>query len=263
MIVSYQNQNNLIKNELYTNLDDIELGQTNKNLEFIESVETNYGLLTYLSNVYLFSGIGWCSILIFSELLSLSITKNNFNTLLYVYLFVGFIIGLFSILGTRAPSKIITLSNGDKKELIQNWKIYAFGIFTFGSGMMLSIIVYFINLKNSIIFPISIVANCIIFTLVQIIVMRQKTLDDIKYFPLLTSCASSLIIIGTIQFILVLINFNIIYQLILFTINIVSSVIYTGLIYVNTFKAIESYEKSELNSIKYAVEVIFDLFNLH
>lgn len=76
------------------------------------------------------------------------------------------------------------------------------------------------------------------------------------------SCVGGLIIIGIIKLILALVGFEKIVCLISFGVNIISLIVFTGLIYVDTLKAIDSYNKSELNAIKCAIELVLDLVNI-
>ena len=47
-----------------------------------------------------------------------------------------------------------------------------------------------------------------------------------------------------------------------FGVNIISIIVFTGLIYVDILKPIDSYNKTELNAIKCAAELILDLVNI-
>ena len=89
--------------------------------------------------------------------------------------------------------------------------------------------------------------------------MRQKDLDGLKYYGILMSCVGGLIIIGIVELILLLADFDKMVCIISFGVNITSLIVFTCLIYVDTLKAIDSYNKSELNAIKCAIELILVL----
>lgn len=76
------------------------------------------------------------------------------------------------------------------------------------------------------------------------------------------SCVGGLILIGIVELILALAGFDKIVCLISFSVNIVSLIVFTSLLYADTLKAIDSYNKSELNAIKCAIELVLDLVNI-
>lgn len=242
-----------------TSLVDIELGQTST---LGDQIVSNDGLFKYITNVYLFSGIGWIFTLVFAELMSLTITQSNYNILVWIYIILGFIFTILTSIISTKPSEIIVETNGAKREIISNFQICNYFLFCFFLGMMISPSIYMVNNANPVIFPVSIGITTGIFILVQIITLRQKDLEGLKYYGLLMSCVGGLILIGIVELILALAGFDKIVCLISFGVNIISLIVFTGLIYVDTLKAIDSYNKSELNAIKCAIELVLDLVNI-
>jgi len=242
-----------------TSFIDIELCQSNT---LGNKIVSNDGLFKYIMNVYLFSGIGWIFTLVFSELMSLTITHSNYNILVWIYIIIGFIFTILTSIISTNPSEIIVEINEVKREIITNLKICNYLLFCFSLGMIISPSVYMINNTNSVIFPVSIGITTGIFILVQIITLRQKDLDGLKYYGPLMSCVGGLIMIGIVELILGLTGFDKIVCLISFGVNIISIIVFTGLIYVDTLKAIDSYDKSELNAIYCAIGLVLDLVNI-
>lgn len=229
----------------------------------IEQILTNEGLFNYISNVYLFTGIGWCCVLLFSQLLSLTINSKNSGQLYIVYIVFGFGFSvLFSLLTISISSSVITDENKNHKEVIPPLKILMFSFFSFSLGMLISPCIYTINQTNQIIFPLSICITTFIFGFIQYYTSIQKNLDDIKYYVPLMSCVSGLILIGIIEIILALLGYDTFVCLISFVITFVSIIVFTGLIYVDTLRAIDSYNKIELDAIGCAINLILDLINI-
>lgn len=238
---------------------DVELGQTST-LE--NKIMSNDGLFKYITNVYLFSGMGWIFTLVFAELMSLTITQSNYNVLVWIYIILGFVFTIFTSIISLKPSEIVVETNGDKREIISNFQVCYYFLFCFSLGMMISPSVYIVNNSNPIIFLVSIGITTGIFILVQIITLIQKDLEGLKYYVPLMSCVGGLIMISIVELILALAGFDKIVRLISFGINIISVIVFTGLIYVDTLKAINSYNKSELNAIKCAIELVLDLVTI-
>ena len=66
---------------------DLELGHNRKQSQtHLTQALLNDGLFNYIKNVYFYTGIGWCTLLIFSELMSYIINKENLNLIFWIYL---------------------------------------------------------------------------------------------------------------------------------------------------------------------------------
>jgi FtsH-binding integral membrane protein len=87
-------------------------------------------------------------------------------------------------------------------------------------------------------------------------------MDGLLLYAPLMSAVCGLIMIGIVEIILALMGFNKLVCLISFGSSVVSITVYSGLIYVDTLKAIEQYNNDQLNSIKCAVDIVLDLANL-
>ena len=166
--------------------------------------------------------------------MSLTITQSNYNILVRIYIILGFVFTIFTLIISLKPSEIVVETNGNKREIISNFQVCNYFLFYFSLGIMISPSVYIVNNSNPVIFPVLIGITTVIFILVQIITLRQKDLENLKYYGLLISCVGGLIMIGVIELILALTGFDKIACLISFGVNIISIIVFTGLIYVDT-----------------------------
>ena len=99
---------------------DVELGQSNT---LGNQIVSNDGLFKYITNVYLFSGIGWIFTLTFAVLMSLTITLSDYNILVWIYIVAGFVCTLCSGFALSYPLEIVYEDNGNKRAIIANWKV--------------------------------------------------------------------------------------------------------------------------------------------
>lgn len=154
-------------------------------------------------------------------------------------------------------------TNGNIKEIISYLKIFNLFIFSIVYGMILSPLVYFINIINLKIFQILIVINFIMFVLVQRIFSSLKlglmNLEEIKYYSVLVAGIGGLIISCFICLIMSLLDFKKNIIIIGFVINASNVFIFASLIYANILEAIETYGEIKLNSTKC---VIFNILGL-
>lgn len=230
--------------------------------EDLTQLLSNNGLFNYIKEVYFYTGIGWVVLLISSELMSLSINTNNINLLYWIYLLIGFILTIITMIISSAQTETLTLENGSKKEIIPWWKIMSYLLFSFSLGLMISPAIFVVNKENKIIFPICILVTNAIFGIMSIFAWTRKNMDGLKLYGPLMSCVSGLIVIGIIEIILACLGFDKTVCILSFGTSIISVIVFSGLIFVDTLKAIESYNKSELNAIRCAVEIVLDLVNI-
>ena len=256
-------------NELkYNNYDDIESFGSNPNNQLapMTQILSNIGLLNYIKQVYFYTGIGWSCVLISGELMSLTISKSNIHILQWIYLSVGFCMSIFTMILCSSPNynpKLsLSLETEIKRENVPTWKIVSYLLFSYSLGLILSPAVFIVNNYNHIIFPLSILITNSIFMIIQFVVWMQKDISGIKFYTPLISCVSGLIMIGIIEIVLGCLGFDKTVLLLSFGTSIISIIIFTGLIFVDTLKAIESYNKSELNSIRCSIEIVLDLANI-
>jgi FtsH-binding integral membrane protein len=221
----------------------------------------NDGLLLYIKTVYFYTGIGWCLSLIVAQLMSLTISNSNIKTLQWVYLLAGFAICLLSMIGTICPSTVQTNGNA-KIEITPWWKIVCFLFFASSLGLIMSPAIFVANNINKIIFPLAIGITNFVFFVMQIFTWTRKNMDGLEWHGPLISAVSGLIVIGFVEIILACLGFDKMSCLLSFGSSIVSVVVFSGLIFVDTLKAIDSYNKSELNAIRCAVEIVLDLVNI-
>jgi FtsH-binding integral membrane protein len=240
--------------------DDIENGHNYNSGPLLQLTE-NDGLLNYIKTVYFYTGIGWCESLIFAELLSLTITKSNIGVLQWIYTIFGFVVCLLAMIGSISPSNV-SLNGRAKVEIISWWKIVSFLLFSASLGLIMSPAIYVVNNANKIIFPLSILITNFIFLSVQIFTWTRKNMDGLELYGPLMSTVSGLIMIGIIEIVLFCLGFDKMACLLSFGTSIISIIVFSGLIFVDTLKAIESYNKSELNAIRCAVEIVLDLVNI-
>ena len=161
-----------------------------------------------------------------------------------------------------APTDNITLENGSKKEIIPWWKFISYLLFSFSIGLMISPAIFVVGQQNKIIFPICILITNSIFGIMSVFTWTRKNMDGLQLVGPLMTCVSGLIIIGVVGIILACLGFDKIVCLLTFTTSIISIIVFSGLIYVDTLKAIDSYNKSELNAIRCAIEIVLDLVNI-
>jgi FtsH-binding integral membrane protein len=246
----------------YDNIDleiDIESNQAKTHLSQ-RLVDT--GLFDYIKTVYFYTGIGWSVVLVSAELMSLTTNTNNINLLYWIYLMVGFVFAIFTMIFASGPTDTITLDNGTKKEIIPCMKIISYLLFSFSLGLMISPVIFIVNQQNKIIFPICIGITNAIFGIMSLYAWTRKNMDGIELYGSLMICVSGLIILGIIELILALIGFDKTVCILSFGTSIISIIVFSGLIFVDTLKAINSYNKSELNAIKCSVEIVLDLVNI-
>ena len=263
--IMYNNNDNQI-NSSYSktneNYIDIEIGHENQVNNNLTQLLVNTGLFDYIKNVYFYTGIGWSILLISAEIMSLSINSNNINLLFWIYLLIGFGLTIFTMIFASASTDTITLENGSKKEIIPWWKIISYLLFSFSLGLMISPAIFTVNKQNQIIFPICICVTNAIFGVMSIFTWTRKNMDGIELYGPLMSCVSGLIVLGIIEIILACLGFDKIVCLLSLGTSLISIIVFSGLIFVDTLKAIESYNKSELNAIRCAVEIVLDLVNI-
>lgn len=241
---------------------DLEYGLNQKQPSHLTQLLLNMRLFEYIKQVYFYTGIGWSIVLISAELMSLSINSNNINLLYWIYLSIGFVLTIIGMIFSSAPTDTITLEDGRKKEIIPWWKNVSYLLFSFSLGLMISPVIFVVNNQNKIIFPICIVVTNIIFGIISIFAWTRKNMDGLELYGPLMTCVSGLIIIGLMEIVLACLGFDKFVCLLSFGTSIISVIIFSGLIYVDTLKAIESYNKSELNAIKCAIEIVLDLVNI-
>ena len=250
-------------------LNDIEMQSPS------DQILTNDGLFEYIKNVYFYTGIGWSLTLIAGELMSLTINKANFNVLQSVYIILGFFMSIIFMMpsisstyngydSSTSEMSVINTTNStyQKKEIIPTWKILSFLAFSYFLGFMTSPVFYIVNQYNSLIFPISILITIFVFCSMQIYTYTRKDMSGLSCYGPLMICVSGLIILGIIEIILSAVGFDKTACLLTFGTSIISIIVFCGLIFVDTLKAIDSYNKSELNTIRCAVEIVLDLANI-
>lgn len=238
---------------------DLESGE---NTSPITQISLNTGLFNYIKGIYFFTGIGWSTLLVIAEIMSFTINKNNINLLFWIYLLIGFGLTILTIFISIIPSDVIILEDGNKKEIIPWWKIISYELFSFSIGLMISPVIFIINQQNIIIFPICIIITNFIFCTMSIFTWTRKDMDGLKLYVPLITCISGLIILGFIEIILACLGFDKIVCILSFGTSIISIIVFSGLIYVDTLKAIESYNESGLNTIKCSIEIVLDLVNI-
>ena len=244
-----------LNNVLYTE-DDIE-----SNKGPLTQLINNEGLFSYIKRVYFYTGIGWCVTLMSAELMSLTLTKSNIGILQYVYLAIGFVLTILSIISSVAHVDVIQ-KNGFKIDVIPFWKKSAFIGFSYSLGLLMSPAVYSVNVFNPIIWPMAILITNLIFATMQIFTYTRKNMDGLQFYGPLMSCVSGLIFLGFIEIILACLGFDQIACLLIFVTGIISTCVFSGLIYVDTLKAIESYNESEPNTIRCAIKLVLDMANI-
>ena len=175
---------------------------------------------------------------------------------------IGFVFVIFTMIFASGPTDVITLDNGSKKEIIPWWKIISYLLFSFSLGLMISPAIFTVNQQNKIIFPICIGVTNGIFGIMSIFAWTRKNMDGLELHGPLITCVSGLIILGIIEIILACLGFDKTVCILSFVTTIVSIIVFSGLIFVDTLKAIDSYNKSELNAIRCAVEIVLDLVNI-
>lgn len=240
---------------LYTDVD------IESNKAPLTQLINNSGLFSYIKRVYFYTGIGWCVTLISAELMSLTLTKSNIGILQYVYLAIGFVLTIIGMITSVAPPDIIQ-EDGNPIDVIPFWKKSAFIGFSYSIGLLISPAVYTVNGFNPIIWPMAIVMTNLIFATMQIFTYTRKNMDGLQFYGPLMSCVSGLIFLGIIEIILACLGFDKIACLLTFGTSIISICVFSGLIYVDTLKAIESYNKLELNTLKCALELVLDMVNI-
>lgn len=239
---------------------DIETGY-NYNSAPLLQLTNNDGLFNYIKTVYFYTGIGWTTSLILAELMSLTITKSNIGVLQWIYTIFGFVVCLLAMIGAISPS-VVSLNGQAKVETISWWKIVSFLLFSGSLGLIMSPAIYVVNDANKIIFPLAILITNLIFASMQIFTWTRKNMDGLQLYGPLMSAVSGLIFLGIIEIVLFLMGFDKTACLLSFGTSIISIVVFSALIFVDTLKAIESYNKSELNAIRCAVEIVLDLVNI-
>ena len=240
---------------LYTDID------IESNKAPLTQLSNNSGLFSYIKRVYFYTGIGWCLTLISAELMSLTLTKSNIGILQYVYLAIGFVLTILSIISSVAHVDVIQ-KNGFKIDVIPFWKKSAFIGFSYSLGLLMSPAVYSVNVFNPIIWPMAILITNLIFATMQIFTYTRKNMDGLQFYGPLMSCVSGLIFLGIIEIILGCLGFDQMACLLTFGTSLISICVFSGLIYVDTLKAIESYNKLELNTLKCAIELVLDMVNI-
>jgi FtsH-binding integral membrane protein len=193
--------------------------------------------------------------------MSLTITKSNLGVLQWIYVIFGSVVCILAMIGSISPS-VITLNGQAKVETISWWKIFSFLLFSVSLGLMISPAIYVVNNANKIIFPLAILMTNFIFLSMQIFTWTRKNMDGLELYGPLMSAVSGLIVLGIIEIILSCLDFDQTVLWLSFDTSVISIIVFSSLIFVDTLKAIESYNKSELNAIRCAVEIVLDLVNI-
>ena len=259
---SKSNFNSNSNNDNKNNIDIETCLHENQSSNHLSHVLVNTGLFDYIKNVYTNTGLGWSLVLVVAELMSLTINTNNINLLFWIYLLIGFGLTICTMMFISIHTDIITLDNGDKKEIIPLWKIISYLLFSFSIGLMISPAIFVVGQQNKIIFPICICVTNAIFGIMSLYTWTRKNMDGLELYGPLISCVSGLIVIGLIEIILACLDFDKTVCILSFGTSVISTIVFSGLIFVDTLKAIESYNKSELNAIRCAIEIVLDLVNI-
>jgi len=233
----------------------------NKNDEntHLNLIKRNENLRKYITDIYKYTGAGFATTLGVSTFSSALIPFVPIPEMLPVVWISGFGTSIYSI---YKMSKIPSITNRDMTEEIPEEKKKYYTMFSVSNGITLTPIVFLSFLVNPSIFPIALTSTVLTFGGATYFALRKSNLDSIKMQgPLMGGVCG---LIGTNLLVLGagycgFIKFADTLDLIA---TFASVGIFTGLIVVDTHKAIESFNNRTLDTIKSSTELVLDMTNL-
>ena len=241
------------ENKLY------EIDVNNDKNTHINNIKRNEKLNKYITDVYKYTGVGFATTLGVSVGSSALIPFVLIPQIMPVVWIGGFGTSLYSI---YKMSKIPSITNSDMTEDIPEEKKKYYTMFSISNGITLTPIVFLSFVINPSIFPIALTSTIATFGGATYFALKQSNLDSIKMeAPLMGGVCG---LIGTNLVVLGagycgFIKFADTLDLIA---TFASVGIFTGLIVVDTQKAIQSFNNRTLDTIKSSTEMVLDMTNL-
>jgi FtsH-binding integral membrane protein len=222
------------------------------------------GLKKYMTDVYIKSGGGFLTTLVVGSSLPFVVPYMSSSFIIPVYI-GNFIFGFYSIYKMSSIS-ISTIQNEDglyeeenkNKNNKNNW----YKAFSVSNGITIGpLCAMAFGISPSIV-PIAAASTLGVFGAASAYALSHPDVKLTKYQAPLIGCVGGLIASGLIQITGSLLGYtDFAHSLNLLSTG-VSTLIFTGLIAVDTQKAIEDYDNKQLDSVKIATELLLDAVNL-
>lgn len=222
------------------------------------------GLKKYMTDVYIKSGGGFLTTLAVGSSLPFIVPYISSSFIIPVYI-GNFLFGFYSIYKMSSIS-ILTLQNEDglyeeenkNKNNKNNW----YKAFSVSNGITIGPLCAMAFGISPTIVPIAAASTLGVFGAATAYALSHPDVKLTKYQAPLIGCVGGLIASGLIQITGSLLGYtDFAHSLNLLSTG-VSTLIFTGLIAVDTQKAIEDYDNKQLDSVKIATELLLDAVNL-
>jgi len=234
----------------------------------LESIDSNYGLRTYMKDVYKYSGLGFGTTLVVGSTVPLII--GAIPTLLpyAIPIWIGNVcFGFYSI---NKISKIRTLINTqkDKKgkeyytEEIDSDKKLWYSLFSISNGITISPALGAAMALSPTILPTAIIGTFGVFGGATMYALNKKDFKAASWQAPLIGCVTGLIGASLVQIGFGLAGNHQIFHIMDMGITGVSLLTFTGLVAADTQNAIKSYYDKTLDSINTSVELLLDATNI-
>ena len=219
------------------------------------------GLKKYMTDIYIKSCDGFLITLAFGSILPMGISYINPSFIVPIY--IGNFIFSFHSLHKMRSICILTIQKEDglyeqENKIKNNW----YKAFSVSNGITISPLCAMAFEISPLILPIVAASTVGVFGTGSAYAVSQPDVKLIKYRVPLIGCVGGLIGSSLIQIIGgLLAHPEFTYSFDLITTG-ASTLIFTGLIVVDTQKAIEDYDNKQLDSVKTATELLFNSINL-
>lgn len=225
----------------------------------IDTINKDQGLRKYMKDIYLKSGLGFGTSLAVGSM----IPFMGLDPKIAMAGWIGNIGLSFYSIYKMASLETQTISKeGGYYEVENPNKEFWYKVFSISNGITIAPLIAVGMSTSPTIIPLALGATLGTFGTATWVALKQTNTNMVAYQAPLLSCVGGLIVSGLIQLGSLSLGYNNFASNLDMITTGASTLIFTGLIAVDTQKAIEDYSKRTLDSVKVAVELLLDATNL-